>query len=56
MFSDEEIESYQNEFRKITDKVNEEEVKLILDFFYQLGIVAYGHYNDEKLKESLYGM
>jgi len=41
MFSDDELKTYQNEFRKINKNLNLDEIKSILDFFYTLGAIAY---------------
>ncbi len=49
MFSNEELKQYQNDFEKINTKININEIKSILDYFYSFGVIASEFYNIDKI-------
>lgn len=48
MFSDEEIKEFQNEFNKQNIELNQEEIRIILDYMYSFGLITYEYLNNEK--------
>lgn len=47
MFSDEEIKEYQNEFNKVDILLNQDEIRIMLDYMYSFGLMTYEYLNNE---------
>lgn len=48
MFNEEELLEYEKDFKKIDNKLNKEEIRIILDYMYSWGLIAYEYFNNEK--------
>lgn len=46
MFNDKELVEYENDFKDIGIEVNQEELRLMLDYMYSFGLMTYEYLNN----------
>ncbi|WP_160111093.1 hypothetical protein [Dysgonomonas sp. Marseille-P4361] len=47
MFNEEELFEYEKDFKELNIKLNQEEIRTILDYMYSFGLIAYEYLNNE---------